>query len=159
MLNAELFPSEDAAFQSRKALLELFGNPGQYHPLLTIDETTAEFYDLSLTEDGYIEALANGKINLIKCAATELYEDGVVLQDGSKVEGDIIILSTGYSKGFGFLSKKIQNIVKYDESSRSLVLSLYRGILHPNLPGLSFVGALHFALDSRYELEAHIGIR
>ena len=159
MLNAELFPSEDAAFQSRKALLELYGNPGKYHPLLAIDETTAEFYDISLAKDEYIEALANGKINLIKCEATELYEDGVVLQDGSKVEGDIIILSTGYSKNYGFLSKKIQNIVKYDESSRSLVLSLYRGILHPDLPGLCVAGGINLPLDSRYELEAHIGIR
>ena len=159
MLNAELFPSEDSAFQSRKALLELYGNPGQYHPLLTIDETTTEYYDLNLTEDEYIGALANGKINLIKCEATELYENGVVLRDGSRVEGDIIILSTGYSRNYDFLSKKIQNIVKYDESSRSLVLSLYRSILHPDLPGLFFVGCLNLPLDSRYELVAHIGIR
>ena len=159
MLSQDLFPSEEAGIQSRKALLDIFGNPRIYHPLLEVDETTANFSDLSLAEDEYITALANGKINLIKCEATELYEDGVVLQDGTKIEGDVVILSTGYSRAYGYLSKKIQNIVKYDESTRTLPWSLYRGIFHPDLPGLCIVGNVSPPFDCRYELQAHIGIK
>ena len=91
--------------------------------------------------------------------AKEFYSDGVVLKDGRQVEADVVVLATGYHRAFGFLGKEIKRIVKYDDTKPGLSMSLFRGIFHPELKGMCFVGNVRAFIPARYELQAEIGIR
>ena len=156
----KLFPTREDLRQKKAAFFQMFGNPKIYHPLFEIDETCLDGdAPASLADDNYLSALSENKITLIKGGVESVNSDGVVLDDGRIIEADAIILATGYFRSMDFLSKKIKTIIKYEENSKSLGMSLYRAVLHPDLPGLFISGNLQIPVDCKYEMHAEIAAR
>ena len=154
-----LFPSEDQLLEIKQKIIGLCGNPGDVHPLWRMDEQEAGSIYAVYADDSYIEAVRSNRIRLVQGEAKEFYSDGVVLKDGRQVEADVVVLATGYHRAFGFLGKEIKRIVKYDDTKPGLSMSLFRGIFHPELKGMCFVGNVRAFIPARYELQAEIGIR
>lgn len=147
--------------QFGKMVLDLAGNPSQYHPDWHIDPNTifSEFYGFTSHTDLYFDLVKQRKINCIKGEAKELCPTGVVLTDGRIIEADSIILGTGYTSNYNFLSDDIKSTLQYNENDSLMTTIMYRSIFHPDIKGLAFVGAYATDCPGRFELQAEIAVR
>lgn len=140
--------------------LGMYENPSQYAPEWNIDvENLDDYTKIIVCSDEFYSALKNKQINLIKGNAKSFYEKGVILEDGTKTEADVVILGLGYGADYEFLSEEIKDIIRYNSEDSFLPCTLYRGMIHPNLPGLAFIGNFLSGTPGRYELQAEIGVR
>ena len=93
--------------------------PGQSHPVQS---------------EGIRTALRAGRVTP-RPAVERLDGDHVVFVDGSRVPADVIVWATGYNVTFPFLDPEL--IAAKDND-----LPLWKRTVHPDLPGLYFVGLL-----------------
>lgn len=94
-------------------------SPGQGHPVLS-DKIRGE--------------LESGKLK-VKPAIERLDGDKVWFVDGTNVKADLIVWCTGYRVTFPFLAKELVN-------PKDNELPLWKRTVHPDLPGLFFIGLL-----------------
>ncbi|XP_074580893.1 putative flavin-containing monooxygenase 1 [Curcuma longa] len=91
-----------------------------------------------LPENFFAEA-DQGRILFEKSNQWCFWEGGVVLDDDTKLEADVVLLATGYDG-----KKKLSSVLP--EPYRGLivdssgVMPLYRGTIHPLIPHMAFVG-------------------
>ena len=104
------------SWKIRQKLIELSG--GSYHQ---------QFITKS---DVFMQTLTQPNVDL-KPAIKEFNSHGVVFDDGSQVEADVVIFCSGFKIHFPFLPIKSNN---WDWRK------LYKKIFHPKLPDLGFVG-------------------
>jgi putative flavoprotein involved in K+ transport len=82
---------------------------------------------------GLIDAVRKGKVEIV--AAVESFEDGkVVLADGSRIDPDVVIAATGYSRA---LEGIVGHLDVLDGRGRPVV---HGGRTPKNAPGLYFTG-------------------
>jgi dimethylaniline monooxygenase (N-oxide forming) len=112
-----------------------------------------------VAKDGYVEAVTDKKIKLVSGNVKGFYSDGVVLADGTKIEADIVATGAGYITTFDYFSDEIKQILQYDDTDHLLSTITYRGILHPSLPRLAFVGNITNAAPCKYDLQAEVAVR
>jgi dimethylaniline monooxygenase (N-oxide forming) len=93
--------------------------PGQSHPVQS---------------EGIRDALRAGLVTP-RPAIERLDGDHVVFADGSRVPADLIVWATGYNVSFPFLDPEL--IAAKDND-----LPLWKRTVHPDLPGLYFIGLL-----------------
>ncbi|MEP7160788.1 MAG: NAD(P)-binding domain-containing protein [Dermatophilaceae bacterium] len=93
--------------------------PGQSHPVQS---------------EGIREALRSGAVTP-KPAIERLDGDRVIFVDGSSVPADLIVWATGYQVSFPFLDPALIE-------ARDNDLPLWKRTVHPDLPGLYFIGLL-----------------
>lgn len=104
---------------------ERFGVPEPDHGILQAHPTiSAELLNL----------VGHGKIE-IKPNVERLDGDGIVFEDGSREEVDVLVYCTGYYIRFPFLDDEIVDPEKN-------VVRLYRHVVHPEHPGLYFIGLI-----------------
>lgn len=104
------------SWQIRRKLIQLSG--GSYHQ---------QFITKS---DTFMEALAKPNVSL-KPQLKEFDSDGVIFSDGSKVQADAVVFSSGFNVYFPFLP-----IDSKDWDWRKL----YKKMFHPELLDLGFIG-------------------
>ena len=109
--------------------------------------------------DNYIDAVKEQKIEIQVGTAKEICSTGVLLEDGKIIEADVIVLGTGYITSYSFLSEELKNVIKYRENNNFITCSLYRGIVHPDLQRICFMGNQVSQFPGVFELQAEIGIR
>jgi Flavin-binding monooxygenase-like len=93
--------------------------PGQSHPIQS---------------DHFAHFLAAGAITP-KPGIARLAGDRVAFVDGSEVQADLIVWCTGYRVSFPFLEESLVSAPGND-------LPLWKRTVHPDLPGLFFIGLL-----------------
>ena len=93
--------------------------PGQSHPVQS---------------EGIRDALRSGAVTP-KPAIDHLEGDGVVFVDGTSAPADLIVWATGYRVSFPFLDPSLLAAPDND-------LPLWKRTVHPDLPGLYFIGLL-----------------
>lgn len=93
--------------------------PGQSHPVQS---------------EGIRDALRSGKVQP-RPAIARLDGDNVEFVDGTRVPADLIVWATGYNVTFPFLDTTLIAAENND-------LPLWKRAVHPDLPGLYFVGLL-----------------
>lgn len=143
-----------------KFLEDHYGNPSQYADEWEVDvENQDDFIRLAIYNDGFLSSLKNKEIQLINGKAVGFYENGVVLEDGRKIETQAVLLGMGYNTDYSFLSDEIKEIIRYDENDCLLAACLYRSLIHPLLPRLAFIGYFLSTTPGRYELSAEIGVK
>ncbi|XP_072980403.1 probable flavin-containing monooxygenase 1 [Typha angustifolia] len=91
-----------------------------------------------LPEDFFAEA-DEGRILFKKSSKWWFWEKGVVLEDNTKLEADVVFLATGFDG-----KKKLRSVLPEPFSGlledSSGVLPLYRGTIHPLIPHMAFMG-------------------
>ncbi|KAJ4820422.1 Dimethylaniline monooxygenase [N-oxide-forming] 2 [Rhynchospora pubera] len=91
-----------------------------------------------LPENFFSEADA-GRIQFEKSSKWWFWEKGVVLEDGTKLEADIVFCATGFEG-----KEKLRTVLPkpYDGliENNSGIMPLYRGTIHPLIPNMAFVG-------------------
>jgi dimethylaniline monooxygenase (N-oxide forming) len=141
--------------------IELFGDLSQFQSCCRFDEHSLKNYfpKFVIYSEDYLDALREGKIEITKGNAKEFYENGVILEDGTRIEADFVVLAAGYKWEHPFLSDEIKRILKNDPAQRLCQNVLYRSILHPDLPRMCFLSAVDGVQPGEHELPAEIGIR
>ncbi|CAO2150683.1 unnamed protein product [Urochloa humidicola] len=95
---------------------------------------------MAILPDGFFEMADRGLIRFKRVSSSWCFsENGVILEDGTQVEADIVFLATGFNG-----NDKLRTVLP--EPFRGLVVNksgmipLYRGTIHPLIPGMAFVG-------------------
>ena len=104
------------SWQIRQKLIQLSG--GSYHQ---------QFITKS---DTFMKALAKPNV-FLKPQLERFESDGIVFADGSKIQADAVVFSSGFNVHFPFLPIESKN---WDWRQ------LYKKIFHPELPNLGFIG-------------------
>eukprot|EP01018_Ginkgo_biloba_P027777 Gb_16794 [translate_table: standard] len=89
--------------------------------------------------DNLFTKVEEGRILFQKSLNWNFSRKGIVLEDKSEVEADVVVLGTGYDgekKLKALLPKPFADVL--EESSG--VLPLYRGLIHPHIPHVAFLG-------------------
>ena len=154
--NHTLFNSEEKQAATNRYFLEEFGNPGRFHPSL---EVTGLHFNHNIADAAYFSSVSEGRINIIQGNAFEFYSDGIILEGGEKIEADTIVLCTGYCRNLAFLGKKLKTIIRYESESTGVGMSTFMSILHPNLPGFGFIGAVRSTFPCRFELQSRVALK
>ncbi len=84
----------------------------------------------------FYRLVRNGRINLQLGEIAQYVPDGLQLADGQEIEADIVVFGTGWRSDYGFLSEELQRRLGFADDG----IYLYRQILHPEAPGLVFIG-------------------
>jgi cation diffusion facilitator CzcD-associated flavoprotein CzcO len=95
------------------------------------------FTNLYITPRRFFTMLGDGVIHSIRCKIESFYEAGVCLASGQKVAADVVICATGWRQDYSFLPSSLLDRI-YDEDG----MHLYRHMVHPEFPGLAFVGGV-----------------
>jgi putative flavoprotein involved in K+ transport len=97
-------------------------------------QTTAKVrHQGALVDNGFVDAVKDGRIELV--AAVEAFDGpDVLLADGSRIQPDVVIAATGYSRG---LEPIVGHLGVLDETGFPRVLA---DETHPNAPRLYFNG-------------------
>src|SRR5690606_22073813 len=80
---------------------------------------------------GYFDAIRSGKIKPIRSTIKRCEANAVILENGTRVECDVLVLATGFKPNLSFMSDYVK-----DEKE----LPLYNHIIHPDIPDLAFLG-------------------
>jgi dimethylaniline monooxygenase (N-oxide forming) len=91
---------------------------------------------LSLATDGMYEAVREGRLGARQAGVHALHPGWVELDTGEWIEADVVIFGTGFRQEVPFLEEGVRRTVQ-DEAG---VFHLYRNLVHPDVPRLSFVG-------------------
>ncbi|MGI9325758.1 MAG: pentapeptide repeat-containing protein [Pseudomonadales bacterium] len=92
----------------------------------------------------------SGRIKTHRATIKHFTEEGVVLDNGVVLDADTVVLGTGWAYDRSMLPDEFDDLVDDDG------LYLYRHILHPDVPGLVFVGLTSTFNNS---LSAHLEAR
>uniref|UniRef100_A0A453IXZ5 Flavin-containing monooxygenase n=1 Tax=Aegilops tauschii subsp. strangulata TaxID=200361 RepID=A0A453IXZ5_AEGTS len=110
---------------------------------LTPDHPFVEDYascQMAILPEGFFDMADRGLVRFKRASAGWCFsENGVVLDDGTKVEADLVFLATGFEgkdKLREVLPKPFRDLVV----GKSSMMSLYRGTVHPLIPNMAFVG-------------------
>ena len=101
----------------------------------------------------FYRLVRQGKIDAHPTTIAEYTPGGVALQNGEKLDVDVMILATGWQTDFGFLSADVRERLGFEDDG----FYLYRHMAHPAVPRLFFVGRasticsiLTFSLQARW---------
>lgn len=100
----------------------------------------------------FFKQARNGKIKLHHTTVENFSPSGLRLASGDSLDLDLVIMATGWKTDFSFISEKVwQRLGSEDDG-----FYLYRHIMHPDTPGLVFVGrAASISSILTYSLQAH----
>ena len=82
------------------------------------------------------DMLKRKQLRAIKGSISSFDEHGVTLEDGTRLDADIVVYGTGFGKSYEYLDRLLQNRLNIDRDG----LFLYRNILPTGLPNVAFVG-------------------
>ncbi len=83
--------------------------------------------------DGFVESVLAGKLQVKPCGIQRLEEDSVVFTDGSRIKADVLMCCAGYEEG------KPPNLIEGVDIAE--VRQLYKHVFHPDLGArVAFIG-------------------
>ena len=104
-----------------------------------------------LPRPSFYPKLRDGTITPLPGEIARLKPDGVVLDNGTELAIDVLVLATGWKSDYSFLSA--ETYARFGTVDDGLYL--YRQIVHPDVPGLMFIGnAASIASPLTYSLQA-----
>ena len=84
----------------------------------------------------FYAAVRSDDIQLRRGSVSRFVPSGIELSDGTKLEVDQVIFATGWRSDYSYLSDEQQNLLGFADDGAYL----YRQMIHPNVPGLIFIG-------------------
>ncbi len=148
-------PSDDISQEDinrmRNTYLSNFSNQHEVHTDLKIEDYTKP-PKVSIA-NGYLEGISAGKI-VIKKGATSIDKTGVLLQDGSHVAADAIIVATGYFLDLPFFEQDVLDTLDFVPNDQIQPILLYKCTFHPDLNNIAFVGVYKGPYFGIIELQA-----
>ncbi|GMH39589.1 hypothetical protein BSKO_07487 [Bryopsis sp. KO-2023] len=91
---------------------------------------------MQIPKPAYYDAVKSGKAVVHVSGVKAFTEHSIVLQNWETIDADVAVMATGYKQDFPFLDHAVKEKLVHDSDG----LWLYRHILHPEIPGLAFIG-------------------
>ncbi|MRG97721.1 flavin-containing monooxygenase [Polyangium spumosum] len=107
---------------------------------------------LNMAPVGFYEAAQRGTLKLSRGEITRFHEGGVEVSNGARIEADVVIFGTGFKQEIPFLEPSLKRAVQDEQGT----FRLYRGLYHPDAPGLGFCG---FVNSLYSQLTSEVGAR
>ena len=100
----------------------------------------------------FYRLVRNGVIGSHQTEIREFTKAGVILQDGSRLDVDIVIFATGWRTDYAFFDDKMLDKLNIEGDG----YYLYRHMVHPELPSMIFLGCNATTFESilTYNLQA-----
>ena len=95
------------------------------------------FTNLYVSPWQFFTLLGAGKIRSVRSEISAFEKDGINMTNGEQVNVDVVICATGWKHDYSFLPSQLLDRI-YDEDG----MHLYRHMVHPDLPGMAFVGGV-----------------
>lgn len=100
---------------------------------------------------GFMQLIRSGKLKVHLGTIENFEPTGVRLSDGTKIETDCVVFGTGWKNELPMLEPKLKAALGAEPDG----IYLYRHILHPDVPGLAFLGrASTFMSVTTYSVQA-----
>ena len=94
--------------------------------------------------DYYTQMFQSNKIQLVNGRVARIEANGEIYSEGNETplcsEIDSVVFCTGYQARFPFFSPEILDILQYRPDDLFVPTLTHRNMIHPQLPGLGFVG-------------------
>ncbi|KAK3148198.1 hypothetical protein QOZ80_3BG0291970 [Eleusine coracana subsp. coracana] len=94
---------------------------------------------MAILPDGFFDMADQDMIRFKRASGWCFSEKGVVLDDGTEVEADLVFLATGF-EGKDKLRAVLPDPFRGLVQDKSGMMPLYRGTIHPLIPNMAFVG-------------------
>ncbi|MGB5896868.1 MAG: NAD(P)/FAD-dependent oxidoreductase [Geitlerinemataceae cyanobacterium] len=115
---------------------------------------------LGIAPKDFYKNIQSGKIRTKKSKVSRFVPSGVELDNGDRLQADLVVFGTGFRQDVPFLEEKYRRLMIDDRGS----FHLYRNILHPQIPQMGFIGyntskfcPLTFHLSARWLVEYTLG--
>jgi len=95
------------------------------------------FTNLYITPPSFFRHLGDGRIRDQRSEIEAFDSDGLLLENGERVDADVVISATGWRQDYDFLADDTRNRI-HDADG----MHLYRHMVHPDLAGFGFVGGV-----------------
>ena len=109
-----------------------------------------------LPRPAFYRHVRNGAISPRRTVIARYTQRGLILENGDELDADVVVLATGWQTDYTFLDAAARSAIGFEDDG----FYLYRQMLHPDLPGLVFVGAastivsiLSYSLQARWLAE------
>ncbi len=94
----------------------------------------------TMAPEGYYAAVAEGRIAPVRGEMAELSETALILKDGRAVPADLVVLALGHGlPDFPYLPERYRALMTAERDGTPL----FRHLIHPDIPHLSFAGFNH----------------
>lgn len=105
---------------------------------------------------GFYDRIHKGSIRAVQAIIHDFTDEGVLLEEGTKLKADVVVFGTGFRQNIDFVEKEYRDHLLDANGA----FNLYRNIIHPDVPNLAFIGfnsSLFTTLTS--EIAAHWVVR
>jgi dimethylaniline monooxygenase (N-oxide forming) len=131
-LATESFPLDDVAREMKHFIVSACGRPDQYGALAAPDSVL----EAGITQNqNFLPFVAEGRI-IAKPWIRDVRGRRVVFTDGTSLDVDALIFGTGFALDLPYLADPLTRPLALDQEH----IDLYAHTLHPDLPGLAFLG-------------------
>ncbi len=127
-------------FRQKNTYMEKLCQNQQTIPALKVDANNFNSPIKITISDGYISQVQNGNILPKKAEIIKLDGNSVVFSDGSIEHYDSIIMATGFKTNLEYLDLSIQKKLLYEQDDQLQSVVLYKETIHPEIPGMFFIG-------------------
>ncbi|KAI6679785.1 hypothetical protein NL676_033666 [Syzygium grande] len=96
---------------------------------------------MAIVPENFFSEAEKGKIVFKRPSKWWFWEGGIEFDDKTRVEADVVALATGYEgklKIKSILPEPFRSVVEFPSG----IMPLYRGMIHPLIPNMAFVGYL-----------------
>ncbi|CAG9318595.1 unnamed protein product [Blepharisma stoltei] len=127
-------------------------------PNLHIDFSTIKSPYVGITNN-YKDLVEQDRIQIIKTGVSSISSSGLALDNGEVIDADTIFLCTGFESDLSFLDAEIQQKISYSPHDKLIPVIGFMNTIHPELPGLAFLGMQRGSLIVKFEMQAEFAIR
>lgn len=107
-----------------------------------------------IVSDNYLNEVKSQQIKIQCNQIKEFDENGIIFADGTRIEPDAVIFSTGYKLDLGYLDKQTLDQLGFSPDDQLQPLLLYKCTMHPDVPNLTFAGVYRGPYFAVMELQA-----
>jgi len=130
-----------------------FGNPGQHHADLTVDENPHNPNFVAFSEE-YISQVNDGKIIPIRGEIERYNVDTISLNSQKDIYAHSVVWATGFRASLPFLSDDIKSKIDYRPDDQFMPVLLHEAVWLQDIEGLGFVGFYRGPYFGIMELQA-----
>jgi dimethylaniline monooxygenase (N-oxide forming) len=134
-------------------LSEIGGDPGAVSPELAFASGHDPSANMVIADD-FLRDVREGVVRVKRTATLRFDKRGVIFADGARDDIDMVVMCTGYTTTLPLFDKSVLTTLDFEPSDQLQPTLLHKKVLHPDLPGLYFVGHFRGAYFTIMELQA-----
>lgn len=110
---------------------------GSTSPLFKCDVVSDFYGHAQVLDYSFRDLVSKGQIDWVMASPESYTSNGLKLATGETLEADLMVFATGFQKDYSYFPADLQSKLGVESDG----LYLWRHTLHPQVPGLAFVGS------------------